>query len=87
MEWVFVMWVTVNSGSITQARMTELQCKAAVAEIESTVDPIMAWCVGPAGERLRTSNIGERRKRFLDALPPSQRSPDQPNVSKGGLGL
>lgn len=82
MEWVFVLWVTVNSGSLTNTKMTEAQCRAAIAEIESSVDPLMAWCVGPAGERVRTSNISERRRKFLGELPPPA-APPAPKVSKG----
>ncbi len=92
-EWVFVLWVAINSGSLTQARMTGEQCAAAIAEIEETIDPLMAWCVGPKGERLRTSDVVARRRKRLgaltpppDALPPAAPPVAGPRVS-GGIGL
>ena len=83
MEWVFVLWVTVNSGSLTNTRMTEAQCRAAIAEIEASPDPLMAYCVGPAGERVRTSNIADRQRRILgERLSPPGAAP-APKVSRG----
>ena len=69
MDWVFVMWITIGSGSQSTQKMTELQCKAAIAELDKTIDPIMAYCWGPKGQSIRTSDIRDRMARRLPLNP------------------
>lgn len=63
MEWVFVMWITINNGSLTTQKMTEPQCKAAISEMNRNADPIMVYCYGPKGQIARTDDILDRIKR------------------------
>lgn len=63
MDWVFVMWITINQGSLTTQKMTEAQCKAAVTETNKNADPIMVYCYGPKGQVARSDDIPERIKR------------------------
>ena len=48
MDWVFVMWITIGSGSQSTQKMTELQCKAAIAELDSEKLAIAALGTGVA---------------------------------------
>ena len=59
-DWIFILMITITPASQTTSKMTEAQCKSAVAEIEDLPDPIMAFCIGPAGERIRTTPVRER---------------------------
>lgn len=68
MDWVFIMWITLGGGHVTTQKTTEAQCKSLIAMYEKTVDPIMAYCAGPRGETLRTSDI---RDRMAKRLPPN----------------
>lgn len=80
-DWVLVVWITVHSGSLTTQKVTAAQCKAAIAMYDLAADPIMAYCFGPRGQSIKTSNILDRLRRFAPpapALPPQlSRRPGQ----------
>lgn len=80
MDWVFVMWITVNSGSLTTQRMSEAQCRAAITEFDRAADPIMAYCYGPRGQVVRTEDIIDRMRRLKGRPPLAVPPPEAPKA-------
>lgn len=83
MDWIFILQVTISQGSLTTQRMTEAQCKAAVEIFEKQADPVMAYCIGPKGQRFHTSGVRERIFRY--SVPPTKPDPKPKAASKQEL--
>ena len=60
MEWVFILIVSGSSASQSVARVTEPQCRAMIATYERHSDPLMAYCFGPSGETVMTTDVPTR---------------------------
>lgn len=83
MDWVFILQITMNQGSLVSQRMTEAQCRAAVSVYEQQADPVMAYCFGPKGQKFHTSGVRERLQRYM--VPPTKPDPKPKAASKQEL--
>lgn len=70
MDWLFIMWIAVNAGSQSATKVTEAQCKAGIDSVNDMLDPIMAICIGPKGERIVAANIRDRAAKLAPQTKP-----------------